>query len=75
MFSDAVSEATQKYSNSSFIIVDSELPTLQSNAVSILFEVDEASYILQSSAMKGLDYTLLVRTLYRYPHNCTVKYK
>lgn len=46
MWSDAVTEATQKYSNSNFIIVDTELPSPHSNAVSILFEVDEASYPL-----------------------------
>jgi len=46
MWDDAVVNAAKKYPNSSFIIVDTELSELQNNAISILFDVDEAAYPL-----------------------------
>ncbi len=46
MWDDAVVEAAKKYSQSSFVIVDTELSEAQDNALSILFDVDEASFPL-----------------------------
>lgn len=44
MWNDAVLNAAKKYPNSKFIIVDTELSESQNNAISILFDVDEAAY-------------------------------
>jgi len=41
-----VVEAAKKYPQSSFVIVDTELSEVQENALSILFDVDEASFPL-----------------------------
>ncbi|MCD4680540.1 MAG: BMP family ABC transporter substrate-binding protein [Bacteroidales bacterium] len=46
MWNDAVIAAAKKYPASKFVLVDTELSELQANAVSILFDVDEASYSL-----------------------------
>lgn len=46
MWNDAIVEAAMKYPNSKFIIVDTELSESQNNAVSILFDVDEAAFPL-----------------------------
>ena len=46
MWNDAVVSAAKKYPLSHFIIVDTELSEPQNNAVSILFDVDEAAYPL-----------------------------
>ena len=46
MWDDAVVNAAKKYPNSKFIIVDTELSESQINAISILFDVDEAAYPL-----------------------------
>ena len=46
MWNDAVIDAAQKYSNSKFVIVDTELSESKNNAVSILFDVDEAAFPL-----------------------------
>ncbi len=46
MWNDVVIDAAKKYPNSKFVIVDTELSESQNNAVSILFDVDEASFPL-----------------------------
>lgn len=46
MWDEAVVNAAKKYPNSKFIIVDTELSESQINAISILFDVDEAAYPL-----------------------------
>lgn len=46
MWNDAVIAAAKKYPASKFVLVDTELSEPQANAVSILFDVDEASYPL-----------------------------
>jgi len=46
MWNDAVIDAAKKYPQSKFVLVDTELSEPQANAVSILFDVDEASYPL-----------------------------
>ena len=46
MWNDAVIAAAKKYPNSKFVIADTELSEPQNNTVSILFDVDEASFPL-----------------------------
>ncbi len=46
MWNDAVINAAINYPNSRFVIVDTELSDPKNNAVSILFDVDEASFPL-----------------------------
>ena len=46
MWNNAVVNAAKKYSRLNFIIVDTELSEPQNNAVSIIFDVDEAAYPL-----------------------------
>jgi len=46
MWNDATAIAAEKYPNSKFVLVDTELSNPQPNAVSILFDVDEAAFPL-----------------------------
>jgi basic membrane protein A len=46
MWNDAVEAAAKNYPNSKFIIVGTELKETQNNALSIIFDVDEAAYPL-----------------------------
>jgi basic membrane protein A len=46
MWNDAVIATAKKYPNSKFVIVDTELSESQNNAISILFDVDEAAFPL-----------------------------
>jgi basic membrane protein A len=46
MWNEAVINGAKNYPQSKFVIVDTELDEAQDNAVSILFDVDEASYPL-----------------------------
>ena len=44
MWSDAITEASDKFPGSSYVIVDTELATAHINVASIAFEVDEAAF-------------------------------
>lgn len=46
MWNDAIVAAAKKHPQTHFVLVDAELSESQSNAVSILFDVDEATYPL-----------------------------
>ena len=46
MWNDAIIDAAKEYPQSKFVLVDTELSESQTNGVSILFNVDEASYPL-----------------------------
>lgn len=46
MWNDAVVAAAKKYSDTKFVYVDAELSESQGNAVSVLFDVDEAAFPL-----------------------------
>jgi len=46
MLNDAVIAAAKLYPNSKFVFVDAELSDAQSNAISVLFDVDEAAFPL-----------------------------
>ncbi|PLX13475.1 MAG: hypothetical protein C0598_03600 [Marinilabiliales bacterium] len=44
MWNDAVLQASDKYPNTKFILVDNELTETKNNVISIIFDVDEAAF-------------------------------